>query len=126
MKPLLLSILLLSLLIAICFYAAFSVSNVINETEWFLNQSVAHQKNGDRRNAASFTERAISCWEENETLLGMIIRHDAVDDVEREFAGLKAYAHSDDEDDFFSTSAKLLSALHHIRDMEWPFLRNIF
>ena len=126
MKSLLFCSLLFCVLVGFCIFSAFHITEIVRETEQLLIHAVRFHQKGDRNQAAEFVQQADACWEGRETVLGMLIRHDVIDEVEMEFAGLKAYANSDDDDDFLCTSAKLFSSLQHVREMEWPFIRNVF
>ena len=126
MKSLLFCLLLFCILVGLCVFSTIRISEIVVETERLLNQAIVFHHAGNRIDATRCVNQASFCWEQHEDLFGMLIRHDAIDEVATEFAGLKAYANSDDDDDFFSASAKLVSSLHHVRDMECPFFRNIF
>ena len=123
MKHLTFSILLFLILLLTCAGSIFYVTVHVSQTEQLLEHAVQLYEADRREDAAAVIQEASDCWEQCEKPLGILLQHDEIDHVNGEFARLLAYVESEDQDDFRSSSAALLSDLAHIREMEqltWP------
>lgn len=112
-------------LVSVCFGCAMYISKEVELTTSHLNQAVAAHQSGQHEEAERYLNLAADYWQTKLPGFATVLRHDAVDEVSREFERLRAYAASPDQDDFLSNCMALLSSLEHIRDLEWPYLHNI-
>ena len=125
MRSFLISIILLTCIISFCVLSACFVSNRVTHTELLLEKALMLQNQKQSEQAARQVKTAAEYWNKSQVYFGTILQHDEVDSVGEEMARLEAYARSEDQDDFLSNCAGLLAKLHHIREMEWPFIFNI-
>ncbi len=119
MKLSLFCLIMLAVLCFLCIFSALHVSNVVEETTALLNKA-RHE------NPSQLVGTASDLWTNNQGYLGAVLRHDEMDEVMVELAKLKSYASIDETDDFLSSCEGVLAQLEHIREMEWPSLKNIF
>lgn len=115
----------LLLLLGLSYYAACTVDRLITDTQTLLHHAVTLQNDGDTVQARTVLHQASDYWQQNQSCLEILLRHDDVESVTVEFARLRSYAVTVDEDDFLSNCNGLLATLQHIRDMEWPWINNI-
>lgn len=115
----------LLLLVGLSLFSAITVDQTVSETQGLLRQAVTMQNHGDTTQARAILHRASDYWQSRQSCLEILLRHDDVETVTVEFARLRSYAVTVDEDDFLSNCNGLLATLQHIRDMEWPRLNNI-
>lgn len=115
----------LLLLLGLSLFSAITVDQTVSETQGLLRQAVILQNHGDPQQARSLLHRASDFWQSRQVCLEILLRHDDVETVTVEFARLRSYAVTVDEDDFLSNCLGLLATLQHIRNMEWPRLNNI-
>ncbi len=125
MKHVCASLLILSLILALCLCSAFATSSAVAKTQALLEDALTEGRAGDFGAALESLRAASRFWESRQTYFGTVLRHDAVDSVMAEFVQLEVYAQLQDQDDFLSEGAALLTELDHITQMEWPLLHNI-
>lgn len=125
MKHTVLSVSILILILAFCLLSASYTSNAVQKTSALLEEALEARREDDQAASIHLVQAASSHWKEHEAYFGTVLRHDEIDDVIGEFARLESYARSQDQDDFYSNCAALLSELEHIEQMEWPFFHNI-
>ena len=126
MKQLTFCLLLLAFLLLFCIGAMTYVTDGILMTEQHLLTALEQYDRGRYLEAQTSVEAAAACWNRYESAFCMLLRHSEIDHAGEEFSKLLAYVSSDDQDDFRSSGASLLSDLAHIREMEQPTLSNIF
>lgn len=125
MKHVCLGLSILALILALCLFTAHYTSDTVQRTSALLEEAVEARRAGDEAEALRLVRAASAHWKDHEAYFGTVLRHDEIDDVIGEFARLESYARSQDQDDFYSNCAALLSELEHIEQMEWPFFHNI-
>ena len=99
-----------------------NLETVIHTTSFYLEQALQAQ---DKKEAAAAAGHASQSWKDAQTILGLTLRHDQLDEVAESLALLKSYAQSEDVDDFRSHCLSLLAKLSHILQMERPLPENI-
>lgn len=125
MKYIIVSLLLLSIMFCLCLYSSAQVIRAVQETSELLEEAVAAEDNGEKEISLHMIRTARDTWREHETFFGTVLRHDEIDNVTEEFAKLESYASTEDQDDFRSHCAALLSRLAHIVEMEKTTFSNI-
>lgn len=125
MKYIVSALLMLAVLALACFGCACYISMEVDMTEACLNQAAEALAAGSARKAEEYLHAAAEYWESRVTRFGTILQHDSVDEVSREFERLKACAFTSDQDTLYQGCKELVSLLENIRDLQWPYLRNI-
>lgn len=125
MKHVCMSVSILTLILVFTIFSAHHTSNLVTRTSDLLDEAVEARRTGDLDTSLHLVQAASSHWKDHEEYFGAVLRHDEIDTVIGEFARLESYARSQDQDDFYSNCAALLSELEHIEQMEWPFFHNI-
>ena len=125
MKHTIFSAALLIILLLFCIYSAFYVSNATTAAEVILMRSVAYYRAGAEDAAAEHLNRAAELWRSHETMCGIVLKHEDLDEITREFSRLLSYAHTGDGEEFLSGCEALRETLRHVREMEWPLIQNI-
>lgn len=125
MRHVLISVLIFAVLLVFSIWSCVAVQNAATPVVRLLTAAQKSIAAEDFKNAGKFAEMANEAWKKNETLFGILLRHDETDEVMRHFAALQKNAETEDRDDFSSTCAELLCQLSHISSMQIPSLENI-
>ena len=125
MKCLFGSISLLLLLLLLCLLSTQQIAGTIDQTSVHLNAAISAQQAGLEDAAQDQIRAAEHIWRSKEAFFGTVLQHDEIDEVIIEFARLRSYAETEDQDDFLSNCNALLARLQHIQEMEYPLLQNI-
>ncbi len=125
MKLYLLCAVIFILLLSICFFSTVTVKNITKQTEACLQQAVELYQ--DERYTEGYEQilQTDHFWERNNNILGMLLYHSEIEEVTTELAMLKAYAVTDDFEELYCSCAELFALLGRIREMEYPYLKNI-
>lgn len=125
MKFIIISLLLLGVMLGLCLYTSSQVIDAVQNTSALLEEAITAEKSGNKELALQMVRAARDEWHNHETFFGTVLRHDEIDDITEEFARLESYASTEDQDDFRSNCAALLSSLTHIDHMERTTFENI-
>lgn len=123
MKPITISLAILSTLLIFSLLTSSHISSVVDQTSSYLEDALLET---NRSQSVRLVSDATAYWKENQTCFGLLLRHDEIDEVICEMALLQAYAEQEDWDDFDGNCAGLLARLQHIKEMEQFSLQNIF
>ena len=115
----------LILLFSICFFSTFTVKSITKQTEDGLQQVLTLYESERYTEGYKQIQQTDDFWNRNNNILGMLLYHSLIDDVTTELAMLKAYAMTDNSDELYSSCAELFTLLERIREMEYPYLKNI-
>ena len=111
--------------IAFSVFSAYHVTNEIANAELLLQEAVLNFEQGNTDQTVALIQHAEQHWQDHKNLFGVLLYHDEIDLVQAEFSSLSAYAAANDEPDFTSSSAALITKLQRLQEMEWPYLSNI-
>lgn len=125
MKQILISAGILLVCLAFSLISLFVILDVCNQTSNLLEQSLSSASAEDFQVAEQTLRQAEQAWREKENFLGIVLRHDDMDEILTVFSELKQYAQVEDLDDYRANCAKLLAAIDHVRQTEKPKLPNI-
>ena len=125
MKYITVSLALLTLMVGLCIVSSTCVIKAVDNTISLLEDAVTAEDTGKQDKTISLITKASETWRKQETFFGTVLRHDEIDDVTEEFARLKSYATTEDQDDFLSNCRALIAKLEHIKSMERPTFENI-
>ena len=75
--------------------------------------------------AAASLQQAKQVWEGRETILGIFLHHEEVDEILALFAQLEAFIKLEDLDDYLAACGELTARLEHVRRMELPTVENV-
>lgn len=78
-----------------------------------------------RKNNIPSLRQAKQLWEGRETVLGIFLHHEEVDEILALFAQLEAFIKLEDLDDYLAACGELTARLEHVRRMELPTVENV-
>lgn len=122
MKPVTISLVILSALLLFSLVSSAYISTVVDQTSLYLENASSEEY---RDQTEALVKHAASYWQGHQSGFGMLLRHDEVDEIICEMALLEAYAKQEDWDDFDGNCACLLARLRHIKEMQRLTLHNI-
>ena len=125
MKYIWASILSIAVMVGLCIGSSCRVIRSIEVTMDLLEEAIDKKEHGHDHAVLDTIDKAEKSWTEQEVFFGTVLRHDEIDDVIEEFARLRSYAASEDQDDFLSNCKALIARLEHICSMEKPSFENI-
>lgn len=125
MKHVCVSVGILILILVFCLFSANFTTDRVRETSALLESARDARRSGDELAALRLVQAASSNWKRHEAYFGTVLCHDEVDGIFGEFARLEAFARGQEQEEFYSSLAALLTKLEHIEQMEWPFAHNI-
>ena len=125
MKFIAISLAALIVLTALCAMGTRTLTNITEETISLLEEVQRWEELGNRSRSMELLKTASDHWSDCSRLCGALMKHEELDCVEQEFARLLSYAKSQDDDDFRSNCAALITKLNQIQDMELPLAENI-
>lgn len=108
-----------------CIYSSVYVSNIVNpliEEITIVKSNIANDTNIN----SAIMENIISKWQKSNDILGMIIRHNELDDLDASFIRTLEYAKNGNEESFTVESEELIYRLENLIEKESFSLRNLF
>ena len=117
MKHILIACLVFALCLAVGLFSLFYVRASGEQTVELLERSI-RQAEGENYTAAAV-------WEGRETILGIFLHHEEVDEILALFAQLEAFIKLEDLDDYLAACGELTARLEHVRRMELPTVENV-
>ena len=125
MKKMALSVGIVVLLTAFCWFTAWRVDDLCTETSSVLDQAEIQVVQGDYHGAGETAARAFQMWNRHEGFYGMALRHTESDDIGILFPGLIEAAGQKDQGEFLLRVRELKANLRHLGRMELPYLFNV-
>lgn len=126
MKRMIVAVILLLVLVGGCFYSyqkldllSQEVSNHVAEADMLLEAK-------DRPTAYANLLEAYQLWRSRQPLLGALVRHDELDDIQNLFLRALQSMHDGEWSEYRLHSRELQGMLAHIPEMERPSIQNIF
>ena len=123
MKHILIACLVFALCLAVGLFSLFYVRASGEQTVELLERSI-RQAEGENYTAAA-AQQAKQVWEGRETILGIFLHHEEVDEILALFAQLEAFIKLEDLDDYLAACGELTARLEHVRRMELPTVENV-
>ena len=114
-----------ALAMAVGLLSVFSVRAAGAQTNALLSRSAAAAEDERYDDALRALSAAKDAWEGRETLLGVFLHHEEVDEVVALFAQLEQFARLGDQDDYLAACHELIARIEHVRRMELPTVENI-
>lgn len=71
-------------------------------------------------------QQAYAQWKDAQLLLGSLLLHDEIDQVERLFQRVLTAEYIESTTDYRIDCSELLTQLHHLPDLQRPSLKNLF
>ena len=90
-----------------------------------LGESIRQAEGENYTAAAASLQQAKQVWEGRETILGIFLHHEEVDEILALFAQLEAFIKLEDLDDYLAACGELTARLEHVRRMELPTVENV-
>ena len=125
MKHILIACLVFALCLAVGLFSLFYVRASGEETVTLLERSIRQAEEEQYTAAAESLRQAKQVWEGRETVLGIFLHHEEVDEILALFAQLEAFIKLEDLDDYLAACGELTARLEHVRRMELPTVENV-
>lgn len=125
MKHILIACLVFALCLAVGLFSLFYVRASGEETVTLLERSIRQAEEEQYTAAAESLRQAKQLWEGRETVLGIFLHHEEVDENLALFAQLEAFIKLEDLDDYLAACGELTARLEHVRRMELPTVENV-
>ena len=125
MKHILIACLVFALCLAVGLFSLFYVRASGEETVTLLERSIRQAEEEQYTAAAESLRQAKQLWEGRETVLGIFLHHEEVDEILALVAQLEAFIKLEDLDDYLAACGELTARLEHVRRMELPTVENV-
>ena len=125
MKHILIACLVFALCLAVGLFSLFYVRASGEETVTLLERSIRQEEEEQYTAAAESLRQAKQLWEGLESVLGIFLHHEEVDEFLALFAQLEAFIKLEDLDDYLAACGELTARLEHVRRMELPTVENV-
>ena len=125
MKHILIACLVFELCLAVGLFSLFYVRASGEETVTLLERSIRQAEEEQYTAAAESLRQAKQLWEGRETVLGIFLHHEEVDEILALLAQLEAFIKLEDLDDYLAACGELTARLEHVRRMELPTVENV-
>ena len=125
MKHILIACLVFALCLAVGLFSLFYVRASGEETVTLLERSIRQAEEEQYTAAAESLRQAKQLWEGRETVLGIFLHPEEVDEILALFAQLEAFIKLEDLDDYLAACGELTARLEHVRRMELPTVENV-
>ena len=125
MKHIVIACAVFALCLAVGLLSLFYVRRAGAETNALLARSARQAEAEEYTGAAASLRRAKAVWEGRQTLLGIFLHHEEVDEVAALFAQLEQFIRLEDLDDYLAACQELAARIEHVRQMELPVVENI-
>lgn len=125
MKHILIACLVFALCLAVGLFSLFYVRASGEETVTLLERSIRQAEEEQYTAASESLRQAKQLWEGRETVLGIFLHHEEVDEILALLAQLEAFIKLEDLDDYLAACGELTARLEHVRRMELPTVENV-
>ena len=125
MKHILIACLVFALCLAVGLFSLFYVRASGEQTVALLERSIRQAETERYSAAAESLQQAKALWEGRETILGIFLHHEEVDEVVALFAQLEQFVKLGDQDDYLAACQELIARIEHVRRMELPTVENV-
>ena len=125
MKHILIACLVFALCLAVGLFSLFYVRASGEETVTLLERSIRQAEEEQYTAAAESLRQAKQLWEGRETVLGIFLHHEEVDEILALLAQLEAFIKLEDLDDYLAACGELTARLEHVRRMELPTVETV-
>lgn len=115
--------------VAVCCFCLFYVVTISDEAKESVEKIQSYILKSDYRQAQEKTEELDKFWVDQHTVLSTIVHHIIIEEIEESITLLKASFQNTGEDRFVNSwneSARSLSRIKNLRDLEIPSIANIF
>ena len=125
MKHILIACLVFALCLAVGLFSLFYVRASGEQTVALLERSIRQAEDEKYTAAAASLQQAKQLWEGRETVLGIFLHHEEVDEILALVAQLEQFIKLEDLEDYLAACNELTARLEHIRRMELPTIENV-
>lgn len=125
MKYLITGITILALLLSLCLLFAYLSDRYLDNVKEQLHDAADFLPMEDWDSVITCTEDAEDLWEEHRDFFSSLLDHSELEDIDRTFISLLAYARANEIVSYYETYTRLVSMLEHIQNMDDPKLYNI-
>ena len=125
MRHCVIALIILALTLGFCVISSHAVRAACDETLSLLQRAQHAADRADFDAAQLILHEAEQEWTGHEYFFGVVLRHDEADDVMKDFAALRQYAVTQDQDEYLATGASLMATIEHISGMTRASYHNI-
>lgn len=127
MKKVVISIIIAILSIAICLVSMFYVDSTAKNAEKYIDQIQTCISNQQYKLALSKTDEFERFWNDNQTMLSIILHHERLEEIKESIAIIKSFLqHPAEEDtDCWLEITRSMTKIKNLKDTEKPSLGNI-
>lgn len=126
MKRLLASAIILSLVLALCFFGVKFATNAYEKITEELTLGEEYMKKGEYEKAKTHCERAEKLYIEREQYMAAFVNHGILDEIGQTLAGVAPLANKDSVPEFLSLCSEAKIALTHLRNDHIFIIGNLF
>lgn len=126
MKRFIIAIILVVIVIWGCFTTYNYLKNTVEELSSEIFKADQLVQNGDMEACAKAVYESYKNWKDREQLIGAIVRHQEMDDIESLYIRALQSANNKDKNEYLINSKELQGLLLHLKDMEKPVMKNLF
>lgn len=119
------SVAILMLILSLCLLFTWLSDRYLEENRELLHDAADFLPMEDWDSVITCTEDAEEHWDAHKAFFRSLLDHQELEDIDRAFVSLLAYARSEETNSYYVTYTRLLSMLEHIQEMDDPKLYNI-
>ncbi len=125
MKYLIIGITILALILSLCLLFSYLSNQYLDDVKTQLHDAATFLPVKDWDALVIYTEDAEECWDNHRDFFSSLLDHQELEDIDRTFVSLLAYAKTEEPVGYYEAYKRLLSMLEHISNMDTPHLYNI-
>lgn len=126
MKRLWASAIIFVILVAVCFWGVTTTNKISNDLSSTVSSAKNAAQNGDNELAFSLSQKAVSDWHNNHTILCTYMPHSKLEAIDTTLAALPALVYYDSIDQFSAECDRGITQIEYLNESEVPMLENIF
>lgn len=124
MKYLITGIVILAVILSLCLLFSYLSDCYVNEVKEALHDAADFLPAEDWETLCVMADHAESCWNDRRDFFSSLLEHEDLEEIDRTFVSLRAYARSKEETGYYESYMRLISMLEHIQNMDDPKLYN--
>lgn len=113
-------------IVTICIFGTKHIEDIINPIIIDIEKAISHANNDDINKSVETMEQVFENWTQATNMLGILLRHNEIDEIDSVVVLSLEYAKIGDEQAFIVQSSQLIHSLRHVILKEKFTLKNIF
>lgn len=124
MKYLITGLVILAVIFSLCLLFSYLSDCYVNEVKEALHDAANFLPTEDWETLCVMADDAEACWNDRRDFFSSLLDHEELEEIDRTFVSLRAYARSKEETGYYEAYMRLISMLEHIQNMDDPKLYN--